>query len=144
MDAHVIAHIIQEKVHNNPSIRPHDIKADFQTSHGFKLSYMKAWRGVEVARANIFGSYYDSFVELRWYSEAITKKNPGSVVTLDVDNEIKQFKRFFFAFKGCLEGFKSCRPMLFIDGTFMHNRYKERCLQLRQRTETMVTNTILF
>ncbi|KAL6579172.1 hypothetical protein OROMI_009388 [Orobanche minor] len=30
----------------------------------------------------------------------------------------------FFAFKACLDGFKKCRPMLFIDGTFMIGRAK--------------------
>lgn len=112
--AQFIASIVQERVRSNPNIKPVNLKTDLLNTHGFELSYMKVWRAVEVARGNIFGSYNESFDELRWYSKAIKQKNPGT----------NKFQRFFFAFNASIEGFKHCRSLLFIDGAFMNNRYK--------------------
>lgn len=80
--------------------------------------------GVEVARANLFGNYNESFDELRWYSDSIRRTNPGSVVSLKTEQVDNRFKRIFIAFSASVEGFKHCRPVLFVDGTFMKSRYK--------------------
>lgn len=120
----VIAGLVQEKVRGSPSLKTNQIRADLKNIYGFDIPYMKVWRGVDEAKSNIYGGYNESFDELRWYSEAILAKNPGSVVSLDTDPVTNQFKRFFFSFNASLEGFKFCRPMLFIDGTFLNNRYK--------------------
>lgn len=79
---------------------------------------------MEVARAKLFGSYNDSFDELRWYSDALLKTNPGSITALETEPTENRFKRMFIAFNASIEGFKTCRPMLFVDGTFMKSRYK--------------------
>lgn len=79
---------------------------------------------MEVARSKMFGNYNDSFDKLRWYSDAIMRTNPGSITTLETEPTENRFKRMFVAFNASIEGFKSCRPMLFVDGTFMKSRYK--------------------
>lgn len=124
LSAQLVAEMVQEKMRATPNAKPKQIQTDLLGSHGLALTYMKVWRGVEVAKANIFGSYHDSFNELQWYSDAILSTNPGSVVALDVEQSTNPFKRFSFSFKASIDGFKHCRPMLFIDGTFMNNRYK--------------------
>lgn len=49
--------------------------------------------------------------------------NPGSVI--NIDHEDGRFKRLFLCFNACQEGFISgCRPLLFLDGTFLKDRYK--------------------
>ncbi|KAL6511277.1 hypothetical protein OROHE_020501 [Orobanche hederae] len=48
----------------------------------------------------------------------------SSIVSLDSNPNNNCFERVFIAFKACLDGFKKCRPMLFIDGTFMIGRAK--------------------
>ncbi|KAL6580481.1 hypothetical protein OROMI_008505 [Orobanche minor] len=48
----------------------------------------------------------------------------GSVVSLEANKNTKHFERVFISFKACLDGFKKCRPMLFIDRTFMIGRVK--------------------
>ena len=35
-----------------------------------------------------------------------------------------RFKRLFVSFFGCINGFQFCRPLLFLDGTFLKGRYK--------------------
>ncbi|XP_028076038.1 uncharacterized protein LOC114278223 [Camellia sinensis] len=37
---------------------------------------------------------------------------------------IDVFKRFFVAFNASIQGFRHCRPLLFIDGTFLNGKYK--------------------
>lgn len=49
--------------------------------------------------------------------------NLGTRFDLDIDEE-KKFRHCFFAFGGSLEGFKHCRPMLMLDGTFLKGKHK--------------------
>ncbi|KAL6501491.1 hypothetical protein OROGR_026624 [Orobanche gracilis] len=72
----------------------------------------------------VFGSYDDSYDQLRWYCNAIERTNEGSIVSLEFNPNNNCFERVFVAFKACLDGFKKCRPMLFIDETFMIGRAK--------------------
>ncbi|KAL8465306.1 hypothetical protein ACS0TY_034710 [Phlomoides rotata] len=71
-----------------------------------------------------FGNYNESYDQLRWYYEVIHRTNPGSIVELEVQKETKHFEHIFIAFNACIQGFKSCRLMLFINGTFMKGRAK--------------------
>ncbi|KAL6576019.1 hypothetical protein OROHE_000490 [Orobanche hederae] len=48
----------------------------------------------------------------------------SSIVSLESNPNNNCFERVFITFKACLDGFKKCRPMLFIDGTFMIGRAK--------------------
>lgn len=48
--------------------------------------------------------------------------NPGSHVHLDVGDDDK-FRRCFFSFGACLLGFKQCRRMLIVHGTFLKERH---------------------
>ena len=36
--------------------------------------------------------------------------------------------RVFCAFGACIEGFKSCKPLIQIDGTFLYGKYKGKLL----------------
>ena len=36
--------------------------------------------------------------------------------------------RFFWTFGPCVEGFKHCRPIIQIDGTFLYGKYKGKLL----------------
>ncbi|XP_028051169.1 uncharacterized protein LOC114255816 [Camellia sinensis] len=56
------------------------------------------------------------------------RTNPGSVFGLDMDESSGCFRRLFVAFHGCLYGFQFCRPLLFVDGTFLKGRYKGNLL----------------
>ncbi|KAL8479862.1 hypothetical protein ACS0TY_026708 [Phlomoides rotata] len=92
--------------------------------YGVDITYWKAWKNIEGAREHTFGNYNESYDQLCWYFEAIHRTNLGSIMELEVQNETKHFERIFIAFNTCIQGFKSCRPMLFIDGTFMKGRAK--------------------
>ncbi|XP_028088334.1 uncharacterized protein LOC114288916 [Camellia sinensis] len=82
--------------------------------------------GVEKERGLVFGDYSSSFDDLRWYVDAANACNPGSVFDMefDIDSKGRHFKCLFFAFEACIHGFKYCRPVLMLDGTFLKGRHK--------------------
>ncbi|XP_028123131.1 uncharacterized protein LOC114320217 [Camellia sinensis] len=65
-----------------------------------------------------------SYDEIRWYMDIVMSTNPGSYLRLDYSHQSGRFKRFFVAFNPSIEGFRHCRPLLFIDGTFLKGKYK--------------------
>ncbi|KAL7257371.1 hypothetical protein ACSBR1_003638 [Camellia fascicularis] len=89
---------------------------------------MKSSTGVDKVRDGLFGDFASSFDQLRWYLETGMRTNPGSVFELDVDESSGCFRRLFVAFHGYLYGFQFCRPLLFVDGTFLKGRYKGHLL----------------
>ncbi|XP_020270877.1 uncharacterized protein LOC109846064 [Asparagus officinalis] len=57
------------------------------------------------------------------YKMKVTETNPGSVFS--IEQEERRFKRLFVSYGACIQGFlKGCRPLLFLDGTFLKDRYK--------------------
>ncbi|XP_028052814.1 uncharacterized protein LOC114257249 [Camellia sinensis] len=82
--------------------------------------------GVEKASGLVFGDYSSSFDDLRWYVDAANAYNLGSVFDMefDIDSKGRHFKCLFFAFEACIHGFKYCRPVLMLDGTFLKGRHK--------------------
>ncbi|XP_069143319.1 uncharacterized protein [Solanum lycopersicum] len=42
--------------------------------------------------------------------------------------EVKTFKFVFWAFKPCIDGFQTCRPVISVDGTHMYGKYEIKLL----------------
>ncbi|XP_028088934.1 uncharacterized protein LOC114289406 [Camellia sinensis] len=92
------------------------------------MSYHVVWLGVEKAKADIHGDHSLWFDQLRWYLDAMMRYNPESYVNIDYDASSQQFCRFFVSFVACISGFNSCRPLLFLDRTFLKGKYKGQLL----------------
>ncbi|CAL9011873.1 unnamed protein product [Prunus brigantina] len=54
--------------------------------------------------------------------------NVGSHCVLDCGEDGSRFQRIFICFKASIDDFQWCRHMLFIDGTFVTNKYKDTLL----------------
>ncbi|CAK9171348.1 unnamed protein product [Ilex paraguariensis] len=100
-----------------------DVFSDFLTSYGLDVSYHQTWIGVEKVKGMLFGDHTLSYKQLHWYMDAANNTNPGSHIVLYCDDETNRFHRLF-VLQGCIEGFNYCRPILFIDGTFIKGKYK--------------------
>ncbi|XP_020263286.1 uncharacterized protein LOC109839266 [Asparagus officinalis] len=106
-----------------PEIRPKDVQKEFLTRYGLRLEYSKIWWGKERAQEAMYGDSYECYDQLRWYEQKVKETNPGSYICID-QNE-GRFKRLFICYAACIVGFlNGCRPLLFLDGTFLKDRYK--------------------
>ncbi|KAL7255176.1 hypothetical protein ACSBR1_009355 [Camellia fascicularis] len=128
VDSRLVSDIVHNDISDNPLTRPIEVKKKLKKQYGIDVYYWVAWLGVDKARGGLFSDFATSFDQLRWYLEMAMRTNPGSVFELDVDESSGCFRRLFVAFHGCLYGFQFCRPLLFVDGTFLNERYKGHLL----------------
>ncbi|KAL7176792.1 hypothetical protein ACSBR2_030190 [Camellia fascicularis] len=124
----LVSDVIFERVRDRPLTRPTDVVYELKKDYGLEISYRIAWLGVEKVRGEMFGAHSISFDQLRWYSNAVMVNNPGSYINIDYDEQNHQFERFFISFKACIDGFNHCRPLLFLDGTFLKGKFKGNLL----------------
>ncbi|KAK9281019.1 hypothetical protein L1049_003911 [Liquidambar formosana] len=131
----LVSTLIQDKIHDRPLTRPADVVFDLKKDYGLDIMYHHAWWGIDRANNDIFGDQSLSFDMLHWYKEQVMKTNPGSFVEIDYDTNSRRFKRVFVAFSACIHGFNHCRPMLFLNGTFLKARYKGNLLATTAKYE---------
>ncbi|XP_028094307.1 uncharacterized protein LOC114294374 [Camellia sinensis] len=124
----LVSDVISERVRDKPLTRPTDVVYDLKKDYGLEVSYRVAWLGVEKARGEMFGTHSISFDQLRWYSDAVMTNNPGSYINIEYDEQHNHFSRYFISFKACIDGFAYYRPMLFLDGTFLKEKFKGNLL----------------
>ncbi|XP_026460335.1 uncharacterized protein LOC113361242 [Papaver somniferum] len=114
--------LIEEEVRKNPHKKPKQIAADFQTNYGINMEYYQAYNAREKVYENIFGDDVKSYSHLAWYIDVIRDTNPGSVIMFEREN--KQFQRIFITFAACIKGYRFCRPMVYLDATFLTGTFK--------------------
>ncbi|KAK1263669.1 hypothetical protein QJS04_geneDACA009332 [Acorus gramineus] len=120
-----VGEITRKKFIDSPLYRPRDIVKDVFRDYGINLPYHKAWHGKEIACKDLHGDEALSFDHLRWYATAVMNTNPGSYVELECTPEDHRFRRVFVSFGAVIAGFETgCRPMLFLDGTFLKSKYQ--------------------
>ncbi|XP_020249357.1 uncharacterized protein LOC109826750 [Asparagus officinalis] len=109
-----------------------NIKNDMLSNFGIKINYSKAWWGKKSAQQDLFGDDDEAYDSLRClkiscygyefvakftalllysckYESMVHATNPGSRVVIDTDDG-----RFI----------AGCRSLLFLDGTFIKDRYR--------------------
>ncbi|KAL7207324.1 hypothetical protein ACSBR1_029309 [Camellia fascicularis] len=129
----LVSDVISERVHDRPLTCPTDVVYDLKKDYGLEISYQVAWLGIEKACGEMFGAHSISFDQLRWYSNAVMVNNPGSYINIDYDEQNHRFEWFFISFKACIDGFNHCRPLLFLDGTFLKGKFKGNLLAASAR-----------
>lgn len=119
-----VASIIKEKLKVFPNYKPKDIVNDIKQEYGVQLNYFQAWRGKEIAKEQLQGSYKEAYSQLPFFCEKIMETNPGSLATFTT-KEDSSFHRLFVAFHASLNGFEQgCRPLLFLDSIFLKSKYQ--------------------
>ncbi|KAL7201583.1 hypothetical protein ACSBR1_033307 [Camellia fascicularis] len=139
MTSNMIGGQISSDIRNKALTSVSEVICDFKDYYGTEVSYRRAWMGVEKASGLVFGDYSSSFDDLHWYVDAANACNPGSVfyMEFDIDSKGRHFKCLFFAFEACIHGFKYCRPVLMLDGTFLKGRHKDQ-LDVQERREYLL------
>ncbi|XP_070010310.1 uncharacterized protein [Nicotiana sylvestris] len=103
-----------------------DIQTDMLSEHEVNLSYMQAWRAKEKALQFLRGNPADSYSKLPKYFYILEETYPGSIVKLKKTvNEC--FLYAFVALCTSTSGWKYCRPVVVVDGTFLKSAYWGLC-----------------
>ncbi|ESQ49473.1 hypothetical protein EUTSA_v10020100mg [Eutrema salsugineum] len=119
-----VASIIKEKLKVFPNYKPKDIVSDIKEEYGIQLNYFQAWRGKEIAREQLQGSYKDGYKQLPLLCEKIMETNPGSLATFTT-KEDSSFHRVFVSFHASVYGFlEACRPLVFLDSMPLKSKYQ--------------------
>ncbi|XP_039137915.1 uncharacterized protein LOC120275413 isoform X2 [Dioscorea cayenensis subsp. rotundata] len=122
----LICELVLSTLRANLSLSIAQVQAMVKDMYHVDVGYTKAWKGKNKALKRIFGSWEQSYAELRMYFTALTISNPGTII--DFDSEWgpgwERLKRVFWSFGPSIIGFNSCHPVLSVDGTFLHGKYK--------------------
>ncbi|KAK4402084.1 putative L-cysteine desulfhydrase, chloroplastic [Sesamum angolense] len=62
-----VASIIKEKLSVFPNYKPKDIVNDIKQEYGIQLNYFQAWRGKEIAKEQLQGSYKEAYSQLPFF-----------------------------------------------------------------------------
>ncbi|XP_062103454.1 uncharacterized protein LOC133814523 [Humulus lupulus] len=117
--AKVISSYFKEKFRDPGSTyRPRQIIRDMRDEHGVGVTYNKAWRAKELAVDDVRGSNEESYALLPSYLYMLKLANPRTITRVYKDEE-NRFKYMFIAFGASLDGWKHCRPVIVVDGTFL-------------------------
>ncbi|XP_062099990.1 uncharacterized protein LOC133805857 [Humulus lupulus] len=86
------------------------------------MGYQKAWRAREKALELARGNQDDSYQKLPIYLHMLKVSNPGTITHLVTDNT-DHFKYMYLAFANSIKGWKHCRPVIVIDGTYLKTSF---------------------
>ncbi|KAL6125359.1 hypothetical protein ACLB2K_073418 [Fragaria x ananassa] len=86
------------------------------------LTIQCIYRGKDNANRSLQCDEGIGYGYLSWYLEAVKRTNHGSSCVLDIQDG--RFRRLFIAYGASIHGFQYCHPILFVDGTFINNKYK--------------------
>ncbi|KAL6129833.1 hypothetical protein ACLB2K_073182 [Fragaria x ananassa] len=95
MGSKIIKSIMLDKVRENPNKKAIDIYHEIKSDMG--------WRSLIVR-----------FVE----------SNPSSTIKIEYEPETRRFEQMFVCYDAWMKGFQFCRPIIFIDATFISNKYR--------------------
>ena len=92
-----------------------------------KITYFKAWNGKQDAIVEIYDSWEQLYKRLPHHMQALRDAHPAMAMEWVYKSEshgVNVFKRLFWAFQPCIDGFSHCLPIIFIDGTHFYGKYK--------------------
>ncbi|KAL6210725.1 hypothetical protein ACLB2K_015957 [Fragaria x ananassa] len=124
MGSKIIKSIMLDKVRENPNKKAIDIYHEIKSDYEMEVSYRTAWYGKERARESVLGGDADSYAQLVWFGQKAVELNSGSTIKIEYEPETRKFQRMFVYYDAWMKGFQFCRPILFINATFITNKYK--------------------
>ncbi|XP_027362550.1 uncharacterized protein LOC113870150 [Abrus precatorius] len=129
----MISQTIHELIETDPFTHISTILAHIKFTMGYIISYRKGWLGKQYAIENIFENWEESYHKLRRQLLAMQLYVLGFIWKLStqpayngglLDEGNVFFKRLFWTFKECIDGFSFCKPIVQVDGTFFTGKYE--------------------
>jgi len=118
---------IKTLVHADASVKPKLIIAHIQEKFNYTTTYRKAWMAKNAAIESIYGNWEESYNVLPQWLNVMKEAMPGTIFDLKTrigEKGETQFHRLFWAFYPCIHGFKYCKPVVHVDGTWLYDKYK--------------------
>ena len=132
-DSNLIATYIQAMLQEQPGIMIKALQFGFVERFSIRPTYKKVWMAKQKAIANLWGDWDDSYAMLCNFMHVAVTLNPGTFWHQEGEAHLKngilvegvrQFKRMFCAYKPCIDGFNHCKPVIYVDGTFLYGKYR--------------------
>ncbi|KAM7489706.1 hypothetical protein LguiB_027190 [Lonicera macranthoides] len=120
----VVASVIANKVEFEPSLSAKDVVKSMQKECRITISYWNAWDTMEIAWREVHGDDEKLYNDLVHYIEILQWTNLGTRCSLKVEPDTSRFCRILIAIRGYINRFLRCRPILFVDATFLKNKFK--------------------
>nr|ABA95814.1 transposon protein, putative, Mutator sub-class [Oryza sativa Japonica Group] len=122
------AHVI-----DNLTYEPRSIIRHIEETYKYTISYAKAWRAKQKIIEMRFGTCEASYDNLPRLLGVIEERNPGSSYAVKKFPSIEHpgksvLQRAFLALHACKMAFVNCRPVLYIDGTFLTGKCRGQIL----------------
>ena len=102
---------------------------------GHKPSYYKVWDAKQKAIGKMFGNWEESYQRLQKLLIQYIDQDPTTQVfyrtTPTGEDDIVFLHYVFWSFGPCIDGFKYCKPVISIDGTYLYGKYQGKLLVAR-------------
>ncbi|KAI0519462.1 hypothetical protein KFK09_006910 [Dendrobium nobile] len=118
-----ISFYILPTIRKHMDLKPREIIGRMESKFNIKVSYMKAWDARRKAIKVVFGSWEESYRTLNLFMDAVASVMPGTVYRIQ-STQTNRFQRLFWTFGPSITGWKYCRPVLSLDGTFLLGKYR--------------------
>jgi hypothetical protein len=128
-----ICQSILQMVKEDPTISVPVLIAHIRSKYTYTTTYRKAWLAKQKAIEMIYGNWEKSYTELPSWLLALRHYLPGTITDIEMMPFIEDghvvpgkatFKRLFWSFKPCIEGFAYCKPLVSVDGTWLYGKYR--------------------
>ena len=133
-DSEFISGYIQAMLQEQPDIKVKTLIAGLKERFGITPTYKKVWHAKQKAISNLWGDWDESYQLLCHFMHATVSANHDSfwdhkgeahLINHCLVEGVRQFKRMFIAYKPCIDGFKYCKLVLYVDGTMLNVPVKE-------------------
>ncbi|XP_069154454.1 uncharacterized protein [Solanum lycopersicum] len=133
LNTNLIAFFILNQIEKNPKVLVVDVISKVHEKFCNQITYRKAWLGRQRAFELVYDDFKKSVSDLPKFFAAFQHFNHGTIVEWKHEDsmsslEVKTLKYVFWAFKSCIDGFQTCRPIISIDGTHMYEKYEIKLL----------------
>ncbi|KAK1379316.1 SWIM-type domain-containing protein [Heracleum sosnowskyi] len=127
-----IVEAIKAQIVADPTIKEKVLMATTKNVFGYQPGRKKVRNAKKLAMNEVHGSWEGSYEDLPHLMEALQSFNVGTKVDwFFKEDELGEcgsleevtFKRVFWAFKPCVDGFQHCMPVIQIDGTHLYGPY---------------------
>ncbi|KAL4272061.1 hypothetical protein GQ457_13G009580 [Hibiscus cannabinus] len=134
LDSTIISQTVQPIVQASPKVTVSALMGHVRSVYHYEPEYKKTWRGKDKAIRKLHGDWDASYNDIPAWINIMQMYNPRTIADLEtlpsyrndrVVQDVRQFHRLFWTFPQCINAFKSCKPIIQVDVTFLYGRYKQ-------------------